>query len=385
MKKLWKMVCSMLLILCVSIGSVVTVSADTSGGLTNRIDMQKKYADDFYGEGMYKVGVDMPAGEYMVFASSGSGYYCRSTDSNQDDIIENENFDYNGIIAVNDGEYMDLSRCYAIPIDKVSNDDIDLTGTGTFKAGLHFAAGEYKLTADPGKSGYYSIFNERNNCKIVTNDLFEGNSYVTVYDGQYLTLSRCYFDPAPAKLEKVYTDAETIKTVQEALNAAGYDCGTPDGSAGPQTTSMILQYQKDHALPESGTVSESLVRSLLGGEESGGTDDTKVLITSEEPAITWMQLARTPDDYMGEEVTFVGEVVQVMNGDGYTQFRLAVEGDYDTILFCEIQDSALSMRLLDRDIVEVHGISIGLVTYDTIMGGSVTIPAILADSATVFE
>lgn len=84
-------------------------------------------------------------------------------------------------------------------------------------------------------------------------------------------------------------------------------------------------------------------------------------------------------------MTFVGEVVQVMNGDGYTQFRLAVEGDYDTILFCEIQDSALSMRLLDRDIVEVHGISIGLITYDTIMGGSVTIPAILADSATVFE
>ena len=61
-------------------------------------------------------------------------------------------------LAVDDGEYMDLSRCYAIPIDKVSNDDIDLTGTGTFKAGLHFAAGEYKLIADPGKSGYYSIF-----------------------------------------------------------------------------------------------------------------------------------------------------------------------------------------------------------------------------------
>ena len=373
-----------LMVLIASLGMASVTAAETSGGLTSRVDMQKKYADEFYSEGMYKIGMDMPAGEYMVFASSGAGYFCRSQDSNQDNIIENANFEYNSIICVNDGEYLKLSRSFAVPLETLSNEDLDLSGTGMFKAGLHFPAGEYKLAVETGETGYYAIYNERNSCRIVTNDLFEGNSYVTVYEGQYIELSRCHFDPAPAKLEKVYTDTEIIKTVQGVLNELGYDCGEPDGSAGPRTKAAILQYQKDNSLPENGMVSESLVNALLGITEEAGTEnDAKE--ESKEPGITWKQLARTPDEYLGKEVTFLGEVIQVMEGDGFTQFRLAVDGNHDTILLCEVQNSAISVRLLDGDIAEVQGLSVGLVSYETIMGGTVTIPGVLASIVTIYE
>ena len=41
----------------------------------------------------------------------------------------------------------------------------------------------------------------------------------------------------------VYTDVATTKVVQEALNAAGFNCGTPDGIAGAKTTEAINAFE----------------------------------------------------------------------------------------------------------------------------------------------
>lgn len=61
---------------------------------------------------------------------------------------------------------------------------------------------------------------------------------------------------------KEYTDKETIKAAQTALNAAGYDCGTPDGIAGKGTVGAITQYQTDKGLNITGTVTHELLISL---------------------------------------------------------------------------------------------------------------------------
>ncbi|WP_434311420.1 hypothetical protein [Hominifimenecus sp. rT4P-3] len=145
-----------------------------------------------YSEGQYKVGGDIPAGEYVLFAKSTvAGYFCLSKDSNDNDIITNENFSYNSIITVREGEYFTLKRCYAVPIEEAG--DLDTSQTGTFKIGVHLPAGEYKVTADNGK-GYYCVYNDGRQDDIEANDNFSGSSYVTVSDGQYLVLSRCHID-----------------------------------------------------------------------------------------------------------------------------------------------------------------------------------------------
>ena len=61
---------------------------------------------------------------------------------------------------------------------------------------------------------------------------------------------------------QVYRDAATIQEVQTLLNAAGYDCGTPDGVAGKKTNSMILQYEKDHNLTENTDITDELLQAL---------------------------------------------------------------------------------------------------------------------------
>ena len=59
-----------------------------------------------------------------------------------------------------------------------------------------------------------------------------------------------------------YTDKETIRSVQAALNEAGYDCGTPDGIAGKNTQAAISAFQQDNGLNETGTVTHELLLAL---------------------------------------------------------------------------------------------------------------------------
>jgi hypothetical protein len=92
--------------------------------------------------------------------------------------------------------------------------------------------------------------------------------------------------------------------------------------------------------------------------------------------ITYNQLARTPDKYIGEKVKFNGKVIQVMEGDGVTQIRLAVKDNYDTILFAEFDSSVVDSRILEDDVITIMGLSTGLITYDSTMGGKISIPGV---------
>lgn len=66
-----------------------------------------------------------------------------------------------------------------------------------------------------------------------------------------------------------------MKAVQEALNAAGYNCGTPDGIAGNNTKNAILAYQAAKGLSQTGVVDDELLVSLgLREEPASGDLDT---------------------------------------------------------------------------------------------------------------
>ena len=65
-----------------------------------------------------------------------------------------------------------------------------------------------------------------------------------------------------AESESVYTDAETVKKVQTALNEAGYNCGPADGQAGNMTKAAIRQYQEANGLPVTGEITDSLLQSM---------------------------------------------------------------------------------------------------------------------------
>lgn len=99
------------------------------------------------------------------------------------------------------------------------------------------------------------------------------------------------------------------------------------------------------------------------------------------PEITYDQLARTPDDYMGKNITFAGKVLQVMEDSSskQTQLRIATSDDYDKVMLVGYDSSILKSRVLEDDEIRFYGTSIGLVTYQSTMGGNITIPAAIVE------
>lgn len=61
---------------------------------------------------------------------------------------------------------------------------------------------------------------------------------------------------------KEYSDKATIKAVQAALNANGYECGKPDGAAGKKTKAAISQFQQDNGLIVTGTITHETLAKL---------------------------------------------------------------------------------------------------------------------------
>lgn len=99
-----------------------------------------------------------------------------------------------------------------------------------------------------------------------------------------------------------------------------------------------------------------------------------------ETGLTYDDLARNPDSHIGEKVKIYGKVVQVMESDkGYTQYRLAVNEDYDTIIYLEISEDQLDSRILEDDLITIYGESYGTVSYESTLGGTITIPAVVVN------
>lgn len=104
-----------------------------------------------------------------------------------------------------------------------------------------------------------------------------------------------------------------------------------------------------------------------------------------ETGVTFDNLARTPDEYMHHNVKFSGEVIQLMEGDGFSQVRLAVDGDYDNIALVEYNPDDLDYRLLEDDWITTYGFSYGLHSYETVLGDTKTIPVIISDKVEMVE
>lgn len=98
-----------------------------------------------------------------------------------------------------------------------------------------------------------------------------------------------------------------------------------------------------------------------------------------DTGITYNQLARTPDNFNGRKVKFSGKVIQVMEGNTEVQLRIAVNNNYDTILYVAYDPRITPSRVLENDYVTVKGESEGLFTYQSTGSGNISIPLVWVD------
>jgi hypothetical protein len=65
-----------------------------------------------------------------------------------------------------------------------------------------------------------------------------------------------------SKEKKSTVSAEVVQKVQEALNALGYDCGTPDGVFGKNTKAALKEFQEDNGLKKDGKIGPKVKKAL---------------------------------------------------------------------------------------------------------------------------
>lgn len=162
-----------------------------------------------YADGTYQAGVDIPAGEYMLLAKSSSSdnyfgssnvsYVISRTENPAvfEEIIDYDDFSYNAIIRIEEGQYLSINGCNASPIEEVPQ--LDSRKAEMYKAGLHIPAGTYRLI--PKASSYGGSYlgrcyllsypSDTADAVIETIRVAEDGAVVTVADGQYLQLKSC--------------------------------------------------------------------------------------------------------------------------------------------------------------------------------------------------
>lgn len=157
---------------------------------------------DIYDEGMYKVGTDIEAGEYFVYSVNSSCYFEVSSDSSGKltSIITNDNTETFAFVTVASGQYLKINGGRFAKADKASVPGADAKGNysaGMYRVGIDIPAGEYKVANQSDLMCYVEVSSDSSGSlfSIVSNDLVETFTYISVSEGQYLTVTNGQFAP----------------------------------------------------------------------------------------------------------------------------------------------------------------------------------------------
>lgn len=123
---------------------------------------------------------------------------------------------------------------------------------------------------------------------------------------------------------------------------------------------------------------------LMFGNDSDDIDYSRPL-GDYDTDITYYDLARNPDDYEDHLLVMQGTVVQTMEGDeDVVELRVAVDDDYDQIVYLKINREIINTRILEDDTIKFYGISTGLVTYESTEGADITIPSVTVEKFEIY-
>lgn len=165
-----------------------------------------------------------------------------------------------------------------------------------------------------------------------------------------------------AELQKAADEVEAKRKEQEKQKAEAEKKAAEDAAAKEQAEKEAAEKKKKEA--------EEAAKKAA--EEEKASYDT---------GVTFENLARNPDTYLAEKVKFSGRIIQVIKGDDQSQFRFAIDDNYDQVILIEISEDQLSNnRLLEDDYITIRGVSFGEYTYTSALGGEITVPAVVVDS-----
>lgn len=194
-------------------GGYAVITATSSYGFTTKIEIGVK-SKSYYpnSTGRYKVGKDIPAGQYVIIhdtqvKSSDNFTYWALYKSKNGSMLRNDGFSYTSIVTLKKGQYLDFNGGYAVPISKVNKNIFSVKNLNkyavkegaTVKVGVGFAAGTYKFTLASGKSSGW-VYVASKDRGLNPNYNYSGRYYISkskksvtvkLKKGQYVEMEGC--------------------------------------------------------------------------------------------------------------------------------------------------------------------------------------------------
>lgn len=189
-----------------------------------------------------------------------------------------------------------------------------------------------------------------------------------------------------AQEERERQEAQAIQTARNNLQVAVDRCAaylaedwTPE-SFQALTTSLALA---NETLANANSTAAELTsaQSAVEAAEAGLAQAFK---PENYAAVAYTDVARNPDSYMGQKLVFTGKVLQVVEGTTEIDIRIATDGAYDDVVFVGYSPDLLGgTRVLEDDSVTVYGTCVGLYTYTSTLGASISLPGMYADQVVI--
>lgn len=160
----------------------------------------------------------------------------------------------------------------------------------------------------------------------------------------------------------------------------------------------LVIYMLNNGSPSSGSNSSSIktVNSVSAitekpkGIEKNDHAPANTLLPTEFDLSKYHQfdysdIARKPDSYKGELITFSGRVIQVIEstlfGTTTVTLRVNEDNDYDKTWYVTYtRKDSTEDRILEDDIITLYGTCNGVETYTSVFGAQVTIPSMSAEN-----
>jgi hypothetical protein len=177
-----------------NVGKTVITAKNGKGslkyGISVKQDTSKKYKKQ-----EYVVGNSIKKGYYVLYSSSdtskASYVIYNGTEKITNNIVSMDEFGYNKIVYLDDGQLLYMENCYA---KKMKQSIVRTSGSGNFKVGTHIKAGKYKIVSKGDQDNIMCTISKDWNSDIVIDNivLSKGATQdIKISNGQYITLVGC--------------------------------------------------------------------------------------------------------------------------------------------------------------------------------------------------
>lgn len=193
-----------------------------------------------------------------------------------------------------------------------------------------------------------------------------------------------YFDLEPN------SKGESVSALQERLSELGYYSGNLTGRYDSATRQAVKQFQKANGLDNNGVASQSDQQLLFSAAALPKATPMPRATTRPKPTdvpfagfdaygvFDYEDTMRYPENHKGEKVVLNGRVVQVIGekSRGF-EIRLSTSGTSSDIVYIYIDK--LDYNILEGDRMTIYACINGTITYQALLGQSITIPSAHAD------